>query len=114
MKKVLGVVVIGHFFWETSDLLQGLLGTDQLDLGLTCLVFDFAVQDRHDRHCIISCIYGAVVYNGIAQLRLYFFDGTGSMIGAISLTALILGYSFCNSYAAASASGHMKVVDIFE
>ena len=91
---VLGVGVIGQLFWETSDLLQGLLGTDQLDLCLACMAFDSAVQDRHDRHCIISCIPSAVVDNGNAQLRLYFFDGTGSMNGAISLTALILGYSY--------------------
>ena len=93
---VLGVGVIGQLFWETSDLLQGLLGTDQLDLGLACLAFDSTVQDRHDRHCIISCIPGAVVDNGNAQLRLLFFDGTGLMNGAISLTALNLGFSYCN------------------
>ena len=77
---VLGVFAIGHFIREASDLLQGLLGTDQFDLGLTCLAFDSAVLERHGRNCTISWIPGAVVGNEIAQLRRYFFDGTGSVL----------------------------------
>ena len=86
---VLGVVAIGHFMREASDLLQCLLGIHQFDLGLTCLAFDSAVLESHGRNCTISWIPGAVVGNEIAQLRRYFFDGTGSMIGALSLTAII-------------------------